>query len=106
MYRWEFKQEGQQITVDVPGQITLDEAGLMLEAALKGMGLAYLSEWWIGDSVREGKLIRVLDDFTPSSAGLCLLPESPISTSGPASPHFIHRSAPAPRTDRNENVGA
>lgn len=72
MYRWEFEQDGRVITLDVPGQLTLDDASLTLEAVLAGTGLAYLAEWWIGESVREGKLRRVLDGFTPSSAGLCL----------------------------------
>jgi DNA-binding transcriptional LysR family regulator len=72
MYRWEFEQNGRAITLDVPGQLTLDDAGLMLEATLAGTGLAYLADWWIDESVREGKLRRVLDDFIPSSAGLCL----------------------------------
>jgi DNA-binding transcriptional LysR family regulator len=72
LYRWEFEQDGRVITLDVPGQLTLDDADLMLEAVLAGAGLAYLAEWWIGASVREGKLRRVLDRFTPSSAGLCL----------------------------------
>lgn len=72
MYRWEFEQDGRIITLDVSGQLTLDDAGLTLEAALAGTGLAYLAEWWIGESVGEGKLCRVLDSFTPSSPGLCL----------------------------------
>jgi DNA-binding transcriptional LysR family regulator len=72
MYRWEFEQDGRVITLDVPGQLTLDEESLTLEAALAGTGLAYQAEWWIGESVREGKLRRVLDRFIPSSAGLCL----------------------------------
>ena len=72
MYRWEFEQDGRDFTLDVPGQLTLDDASLMLEAALAGTGLAYLADWWIDKSVREGKLRRVLDGFIPSSAGLCL----------------------------------
>ena len=56
MYRWEFEQDGRLITLDVPGQLTLDDASLMPEAALAGTGLAYLADWWIDKSVREGKL--------------------------------------------------
>jgi len=48
MYRWEFEQDGRVITLDVPGQLTLDDASLTLEAALAGIGLAYQAEWWIG----------------------------------------------------------
>ncbi len=72
MYRWEFEQDGRAITVDVPGQLTLDDASLMLEAVMAGAGLAYMAEWWVSESIREGKLRRVLAGFTPSSAGLCL----------------------------------
>jgi DNA-binding transcriptional LysR family regulator len=72
MYRWEFEQDGRVITLDVPGQLTLDDASLTLEAAVAGTGLAYLAEWWIGESIREGKLRRVLDGFTPSFEGLAL----------------------------------
>jgi DNA-binding transcriptional LysR family regulator len=72
MDRWEFEQDGRAITLDVPGRLTLDDASLMLEAALAGTGLAYLADWWIDKSVGEGKLRRVLDRFIPSSAGLCL----------------------------------
>jgi DNA-binding transcriptional LysR family regulator len=72
MYRWEFEQDGRAFTLDVPGRLTLDDAGLMLEAVLAGTGLAYLAEWWINESVRDGKLVRVLDGFTPASDGLCL----------------------------------
>jgi DNA-binding transcriptional LysR family regulator len=45
---------------------------LAIEADVAVMGLAYLAEWWISESVHEGKLRRVLDGFIPSSAGLCL----------------------------------
>lgn len=72
MYRWEFEQDGRAFALDVPGQLTLDDAGLMLEAVLAGSGLAYLAEWWVRDSIRDGRLVRVLDSFTPASAGLCL----------------------------------
>jgi DNA-binding transcriptional LysR family regulator len=72
LYRWEFEQEVRGITVDVPGRLPLDEASLMLEAVLAGAGLAYLAEWWISDSIREGKLRRVLDGFVSSSPGLSL----------------------------------
>jgi DNA-binding transcriptional LysR family regulator len=72
MYRWEFEQDNRVITLDVPGQLTLEDESLILEAALAGMGLACLSEWCISESVHEGKLRRVLDGLIPPRAGLCL----------------------------------
>jgi DNA-binding transcriptional LysR family regulator len=54
MYRWEFKRDGQITTLDVPGQVTLDDASLMLEAVLAGAGLAYMVDWWVSESIRDG----------------------------------------------------
>src|SRR5262249_12603224 len=71
-YRWEFERRGEAVTVDVPGALTLDEPGLMIEAALAGTGLAYLSEWSVADALAAGRLERVLEDWLPASPGLCL----------------------------------
>lgn len=64
--RWAFEQDGRAFTIDVPGQLTLDEASLMLEATLAGVGLAYLADRWVEASVKSGNLIRVLDGFIPT----------------------------------------
>lgn len=72
IYRWEFERRGEKVVVDVSGRVTLDEADLMHEAALAGLGLAYLSEWWAATDVAAGRLVQVLADWTPSFPGLCL----------------------------------
>lgn len=72
MYRWEFARRGESIALDVAGPITLDEPGLMLDAARAGVGLAYLSEWNVAEDLATGRLLRVLDDWTPPFPGLCL----------------------------------
>jgi DNA-binding transcriptional LysR family regulator len=72
LYRWEFEQDGKPLRIDVPGQITLNAASLMLEAALAGMGLTYLAEWWTEEHIAAGRLCRVLEDFTPCWGGLAL----------------------------------
>ncbi|MDR6433390.1 LysR family transcriptional regulator [Brucella pseudogrignonensis] len=71
-YQWEFENQGEELRVDVPGQLVLDESGLMLEAALAGAGPAYLSEFAVEPHLRTGKLIQVLDEWTPPYDGLCL----------------------------------
>ncbi len=91
MYRWEFEQDGRDITLDVPGRLTLDDAGLMLEAVLAGTGLAYMAEWWISESVGEGKLRRVLDRLYSNIArALPLLSKPPISARRTACPDLVH----------------
>lgn len=72
VWRWEFEQRGEVVEIDVPGALTLDEMSLMLEATLAGTGLAYLSEWSVRDHVAAGRLIAVLEDWSPPYPGLCL----------------------------------
>ncbi len=72
IYRWEFARRGESIAVDVAGAITLDEPGLMLDAVRAGMGLAYLTEWNVAEDLAAGRLLRVLEDWTPPFPGLCL----------------------------------
>ena len=42
LYRWEFERHGEEVSVDVPGVLTLDHNALMAEAAIKGMGIAFV----------------------------------------------------------------
>jgi DNA-binding transcriptional LysR family regulator len=72
LFRWEFERGGEALAIDVPGALTLDDTTLMIEAALAGAGLAYLSEWSVADHLAAGRLIRVLDDWTPTVPGLAL----------------------------------
>lgn len=72
MFRWEFAKRGQEITVDVPGALTLDHVELMAEAATRGLGIAYISEHSARPWLERGDLETVLDDWCPSIPGLFL----------------------------------
>jgi DNA-binding transcriptional LysR family regulator len=72
LYRWEFEKRGQVVLIDAPGCLTLDESGLMLEAALAGAGLAYIGEPLAGEHIADGRLEVVLADWTPPYPGLSL----------------------------------
>ena len=72
MYRWEFAQRWETLTIDVPGVLTLDEPTLAREAALAGAGLAYLRKAWIAEDVVAGRLVSVLSEWMPSEPRLCL----------------------------------
>jgi DNA-binding transcriptional LysR family regulator len=70
--RWEFTHHGEPLNVEVSGPLTLDDPGLMREAALADVGLAYLADWYVRDDLAAGRLVRVLQDWTPSYRGLAL----------------------------------
>jgi DNA-binding transcriptional LysR family regulator len=72
IYRWEFARRGEVLSLDVPGTLTLDEPTLMLEAAIEGAGLAYLSNAAVETAVADGRLVRVLQDWVPARSHLSL----------------------------------
>ncbi|WP_377291013.1 LysR family transcriptional regulator [Rhizobium sp. SG2393] len=72
LFRWRFEKDGQQVLIDVSGPLSLDDASLVRSAVFNGMGVGYFIEADIIDDINAGRLVRVLEDWTPSSAGLCL----------------------------------
>ena len=72
LQRWEFMQEGRMLRVSVPGKLVLNDAGLILAAALDGQGLAYSADQLVADHLTAGRLVRVLADFSPRIEGFCL----------------------------------
>lgn len=72
LFRWHFERRGQTVLVDVSGPITLDEASLSRAAVLQGVGVGFFLEQDVRDDIAAGRLTRVLDDWTPPIADLCL----------------------------------
>jgi DNA-binding transcriptional LysR family regulator len=70
VYRWEFEKRGREITIEVPGGLTLDNDDLIVQAALAGAGLASVSEWAAAPHLAAGRLVRVLESWTPPFPGL------------------------------------
>ncbi|QRM33909.1 LysR family transcriptional regulator [Microvirga sp. VF16] len=72
LYRWQFEKDGQTAQINVSGPITLDEASLARTAVLEGIGLGFFMEQDVRTDLEAGRLVRVLEDWTPPFGGLCL----------------------------------
>ncbi|SAI41126.1 LysR family transcriptional regulator [Bordetella ansorpii] len=71
-YRWEFKKRDQEVMVDVPGALTLDNSQLMVEAAAAGLGIAYVPEPYAAPLLKTKQLVAILKDWSPPIPGLFL----------------------------------
>lgn len=71
-YRWEFSKRGAEIAVDVPGNLTLDDNDLLVQAAADGRGIAYVPEHFAKPFLGSGQLVTVLEDWCPPTPGLAL----------------------------------
>jgi DNA-binding transcriptional LysR family regulator len=58
--------------LDVRGPIILDEGSLARIAVRESIGIGFFLEQDVLADIASGDLIRILDDWTPPSPGLCL----------------------------------
>ncbi|WP_448950742.1 LysR substrate-binding domain-containing protein [Labrys neptuniae] len=72
IYRWEFERHGVTETINVSGPLTLTDQPLMVEAAIRGIGIAFVPDHLVIDALAQGCLERVLDEWCPAFPGLCL----------------------------------
>jgi DNA-binding transcriptional LysR family regulator len=72
IYRWEFERQGIAETINVNGPLTLTDQPLMVDAAIDGIGIAFVPDHLVLDALRDGRLDRVLTDWCPVQPGLCL----------------------------------
>lgn len=66
---WDFKKGTRELVVRVEGQLTLNGFPQVVDAALAGMGLAFVLEDVVHTYLAEGRLIRVLEDWCELFAG-------------------------------------
>lgn len=72
MHRWHFEKDGQPVQIEVQGALTLDEASLARIAVLESFGIGLFMESDVRDDIEAGRLVQVLEDWTPAIAPLCL----------------------------------
>ena len=65
----EFEKGKRELKVRVDGQLVSNTMKQRLDAALAGVGLAYMAEDVAEPYVAEGALVRVLEDWCPPFSG-------------------------------------
>jgi DNA-binding transcriptional LysR family regulator len=68
-YTWEFRKGSRELKVRVGGRAAFNAIDLIWDAALDGLGLAYLPEDQVETALQKGRLARVLEDWCPPRPG-------------------------------------
>jgi DNA-binding transcriptional LysR family regulator len=63
LYAWEFEKGGRELKVRVDGQLIFNTTAQMLNAAIAGVGLAYVPEGMAQPYLARGRIKRVLGDW-------------------------------------------
>lgn len=72
LFHWRFEKGGEELQLDVDGPMTVDEASVARIAATNGVGIGYFMETDVREDIAAGRLVRILEDWTPPLAPLCL----------------------------------
>lgn len=72
LFRWDLDHQGRSASIDVDGPMTMDNLNLMAEAALAGIGIAWVPESQVEEHLRDGRLVHLLPDWGPRYPGACL----------------------------------
>lgn len=69
LYAWDFEKGRKSVNVKVNGQTVFNSTALMLQAALDGLGFAYVPYDLMKPHIDAGRLIPVLEDWWPTFPG-------------------------------------
>ncbi|HAQ74412.1 LysR family transcriptional regulator [Stutzerimonas nitrititolerans] len=72
IYAWEFEKDGQDVTVKVEGQLVFNSMPHVINAAVDGIGLAYVTEDLARPYLADGRLEVILSDWCPYFSGFHL----------------------------------
>ena len=68
-----FIEDGDSVTVQVPGTVAVNETELYIKLGLDGLGLVQLAEILVADHLRGGELVEVLADMRPAPVPVSLV---------------------------------
>lgn len=72
IYAWEFEKDGKEFTVKGRGQLVFNSIVHVLNAAVDGLGLAYVPEELAEPYLADGRLRKVLTEWSPYFSGFHL----------------------------------
>lgn len=72
IYQWELEHNGQKLQMDLPVRMVLNELAAIKQAVLLGLGIGFISEWFIEEELKSGALVPVLAPWCPPFGGLRL----------------------------------
>ncbi|GAB2490546.1 LysR family transcriptional regulator [Comamonas humi] len=69
IYAWEFEKDGHAFTVKAEGQLVFNSIMHVLNAAVDGIGLAYVPEQLVAPYLADGRLKEILAGWCPTFQG-------------------------------------
>jgi DNA-binding transcriptional LysR family regulator len=70
---WRFDRDGRQVTVKVRPVFSVNSASAVRDALLSGIGIGFCPEFAVAREIKDGRLVTLFDDMTPTGLGVYLV---------------------------------
>lgn len=70
---WRFREDGKDRNVRVSGSLRANSGYAIMDAALKGIGLVQLPDYYVEQWLKSGDLVTLLEEFQPEDEGIWAL---------------------------------
>jgi DNA-binding transcriptional LysR family regulator len=70
--QWAFERGGERFELAIRGRLILNDSTAMVQAVLEGAGIGYMSNGFIEPFLEDGRMVRLLADWSPPVPGLVL----------------------------------
>lgn len=70
--RWEFAKGGDAFELEPKGQLVVNDASTLVQAALDGLGIVYMINGYVEPLIAAGRLVRLLPDWSPEMPSFTL----------------------------------
>ena len=67
---WHFNVSGKDKNIRVNGRLRYNSGNSLVDAALKGLGIVQLPDYYVQDYLRTGELVTLLDNYRESDEGI------------------------------------
>jgi DNA-binding transcriptional LysR family regulator len=72
VYAWEFGKDGRELSVSPEGPLIVNDQRLLIRSVLDGAGLGFMFEGMVAAELAEGRLVPLLEDWSPPFPGFFL----------------------------------
>ncbi len=70
---WRFRSQGQERNLRIHGRIRCNSGHALLDAALKGLGITQLPDYYVDEALENGRLVSLLEPFQGEDEGIWAL---------------------------------
>lgn len=70
---WRFEEEGKARNIRVKGRLRCNSGPALVDAALRGLGLVQLPDYYVSTPIERGELVPLLTQYHPQSEGIWAL---------------------------------